>query len=224
MTPFWQSKPPIYLGRARRESLHAQAPHRAGDGLASGHRVNLLERYDYPIAWRHFDAALVVAVNHWSPLAGFPELGLLQNLVRDWLAAERPRATPQASSDGAWARKLSYLRGLLVAEAHHGLLGLEQPLSREAVMAMAADACAHQWRVQGSSRTPLGDWDAEGFVDGYLDLAALSPATPEAIRAFARSDRMRISLEEARIGYAALGAVRGGALVSLAGLLEPAGR
>lgn len=48
MTPFWQSKPPIYLGRARRESLHAQAPHRAGDGLVSGHRVNLLERYDYP--------------------------------------------------------------------------------------------------------------------------------------------------------------------------------
>lgn len=50
MTPFWQSKPPIYLGRARRESLHAQAPHRAGDGLASGHRVNLLERYDYPFS------------------------------------------------------------------------------------------------------------------------------------------------------------------------------
>ena len=49
MTPFWQSKPPIYLGRARRESLHAQAPHRAGDGLVSGHRVNLLERYDYPV-------------------------------------------------------------------------------------------------------------------------------------------------------------------------------
>jgi len=49
VTPFWQSKPPIYLGRARRESLHAQAPHRAGDGLASGHRVNLLERYDYPV-------------------------------------------------------------------------------------------------------------------------------------------------------------------------------
>jgi hypothetical protein len=48
VTPFWQSKPPIYLGRARRESLHAQEPHRAGDGLASGHRVNLLERYDYP--------------------------------------------------------------------------------------------------------------------------------------------------------------------------------
>jgi hypothetical protein len=49
VTPFWQSKPPIYLGRARRESLHAQAPHRAGDGLVSGHRVNLLERYDYPL-------------------------------------------------------------------------------------------------------------------------------------------------------------------------------
>lgn len=49
VTSFWQSKPPIYLGRARRRSLHAQAPHRAGDGLVSGHRVNLLERYDNPI-------------------------------------------------------------------------------------------------------------------------------------------------------------------------------
>ena len=44
------SKPPIYLGRARLESLPARAPHRAGDGVASGHRVNLLERYDYPDA------------------------------------------------------------------------------------------------------------------------------------------------------------------------------
>ena len=49
VTPFWKSKPTIYLGRAWRESLHAQARHRAGDGLASGHRVNLLERYDYPL-------------------------------------------------------------------------------------------------------------------------------------------------------------------------------
>jgi len=63
VTPFWQSKPPIYLGRARRESLHAQAPHRAGDGLASGHRVNLLERYDYPFFnLSHSDGRALVAV------------------------------------------------------------------------------------------------------------------------------------------------------------------
>ena len=48
VTPFGQSKPPIYLGRAKRESLPSQAHHRAGSGLASGHRVNSLERYDYP--------------------------------------------------------------------------------------------------------------------------------------------------------------------------------
>ena len=63
MTPFGQSKPPIYLGRARRESLHAQAPHRAGDGLASGHRVNLLERYDCPN-----DAARLAATIKALPL------------------------------------------------------------------------------------------------------------------------------------------------------------
>lgn len=48
MTPFGQSKPPIYLGQARPESLPTQALYRAIDGLVSGHRVNLPERYDYP--------------------------------------------------------------------------------------------------------------------------------------------------------------------------------
>ena len=48
MTPFGQSKPPIYLRRARREPLPARWPARARDGLVSGNRVNLLERYDYP--------------------------------------------------------------------------------------------------------------------------------------------------------------------------------
>jgi hypothetical protein len=48
VTPFGQSKPPIYLGRARHETLPARWPPRARDGLVNGHRVNLLERYDYP--------------------------------------------------------------------------------------------------------------------------------------------------------------------------------
>jgi hypothetical protein len=49
VTPFGQSKPPIYLRRARREPLPARWPARARDGLVSGNRVNLLERYDYPL-------------------------------------------------------------------------------------------------------------------------------------------------------------------------------
>jgi CubicO group peptidase (beta-lactamase class C family) len=186
------------------------------------------------IAWRQLDAALVVAVNHWSPLAGFPELGLLQNLVRDWLLAERPRRrpvpVPAPAADAAWAWTLSYLRGLLVAEAHHGVLGLAPPLSREAITALANSACGHHWHRRAASLHPataedeLAEWDANAFVEGYLDLAALEAPTPEAIRAFAQSPRMRISLDQARRGYADLGAVRGGALVSLAGLLEPAAR
>jgi hypothetical protein len=48
VAPFGQSKPPIYLRRVLRESLPARWPARARDGLVSGNRVNLLERYDYP--------------------------------------------------------------------------------------------------------------------------------------------------------------------------------
>ena len=48
MSPFGESKPPIYLGRARRKSLSARAPIHGSGCVARGNRVNLLERYDYP--------------------------------------------------------------------------------------------------------------------------------------------------------------------------------
>lgn len=50
MSPFGESKPPIYLGRARRKSLSARAPIHGSGCVARGNRVNLLERYDYPIS------------------------------------------------------------------------------------------------------------------------------------------------------------------------------
>jgi hypothetical protein len=59
VTPFGQSKPPIYLGQARPESLPAQAPYRAVYGLGSGHRVNLLERYDYPMTRKTSPCSMV---------------------------------------------------------------------------------------------------------------------------------------------------------------------
>lgn len=49
MSPFGESKPPIYLGRARRKSLSARAPIHGSGCVARGNRVNLLERYDYPL-------------------------------------------------------------------------------------------------------------------------------------------------------------------------------
>lgn len=49
VTPFGQSKPPIYLCRARHESLPARWCPRARDGRVRGHLVNLLERSDYPV-------------------------------------------------------------------------------------------------------------------------------------------------------------------------------
>ncbi len=72
VTPFWKSKPPNYLGLARRESLPAQCCAWAGDGLASGHRVNLLERCEYPTADLAMEAGdeiaqarLQQASTHW---------------------------------------------------------------------------------------------------------------------------------------------------------------
>ena len=48
VTPFWELKTHIYLGRSPRESPSARAPTELTSGLAEGTRVNLPERYDYP--------------------------------------------------------------------------------------------------------------------------------------------------------------------------------
>ena len=72
MTPFGQSKPPIYLGQAGRESLPARVPHRAGAGLTSGDRVNLLERYDYP---RERDMLVTLIEDYENEHHGFGPVG-----------------------------------------------------------------------------------------------------------------------------------------------------
>lgn len=113
MTPFWQSKPPIYLGRARRESLHAQAPHRAGDGLASGHRVNLLERYDYPLTR---DGRFEMVSRAFCELFGFKR----EDIVGQRTFAIHPseeaydalsaRARPAFMRDGAFSGEVELVR------------------------------------------------------------------------------------------------------------------
>ena len=88
MTPFGKSKPPIYLGRAPRESLPARAPNRAGYSLVSGHRVNLLERYDYPLSdygQRSHELQFVGGVGAVSYVAGlftFKDDGFTDNPQR----------------------------------------------------------------------------------------------------------------------------------------------
>lgn len=94
MTPFWQSKPPIYLGRARRESLHAQAPHRAGDGLVSGHRVNLLERYDYP--WKDVPWKLKVPGNGNRRARETPVAPWAGQLLRQWITTRAEIGLPSS--------------------------------------------------------------------------------------------------------------------------------
>ncbi|GCL65593.1 hypothetical protein AQPW35_46740 [Rubrivivax pictus] len=121
VTPFWQSKPPIYLGRARRESLHAQAPHRAGDGLVSGHRVNLLERYDNPKFTKGFDDAMKVnrmSLEDGSKATGIPVAKLRQ--AADWAyktkaSGHRPRTFHAYEKGIIWGNDNYVIQSALVS-------------------------------------------------------------------------------------------------------------
>jgi CubicO group peptidase (beta-lactamase class C family) len=167
------------------------------------------------IAWPEYDTALVVAVNRWSALANGrddPVIDQVVTFVENWLKAE-PARLPVLPKIENLAWKASYLRGLLYAESYGFTIGVPQRLSEADARRIAMTTAV------GNSLEFPPVWDVEGFVSGVLDFNRLE-WTGVAIRSFAQSPRMRITLAEAREIYPLIGAGPG-TLASLAGLLTP---
>jgi hypothetical protein len=79
-------------------------------------------------------------------------------------------------------------------------LGITQPISPAKVEAMAGGA---QIRYDGENGEPL--WDPDGLRAGLADMLDVEPM-PQAIEAFLRSDRVRVSLGELELLHVELGA------------------
>jgi len=106
------------------------------------------------------------------------------------------RKAPAAKS---WAWKTSYVAGLIMVENMKGRLGIQSPLTPSMIDAMATGT-----RMSPEARGDPALWDADGFGAGVSDMLKVE-MTPEAVRAFLESDRMRIAPEELDILYREIG-------------------
>ncbi len=163
------------------------------------------------IAWPEYDTAVVFALNNWGILSADASNRQLEAFIETWLRSESPvcPALPTDIDNLAW--KSSYLRGLLFLESYRYTIGIPDKLDMAEVERVATEAVTQTW----SEADAL--WNSEAFVAGVRDMNAVTP-TSEAIHAFAKSNRMRIALEEARriIPHLGLGAK---SMANLAGLL-----
>ena len=162
-------------------------------------------------AWPAYDTAVVYAFNEW-PISGNDKnyYKMIDDFIETVLASEQPvrPATPTDIDNLAW--KLSYLRGVIFTESYY-TIGLLEKIDMDDVKRVAREAQPVEW---GSGDQLL--WDEDAFMKGVKDMRAVKP-TAAAIHAFAKSDKFKISLKEARMMLPLLG---GPSYVgSLAGLL-----
>jgi len=141
------------------------------------------------LAFPDQDFALVVATNHW-PMndTRYHETTLIVQFITKWLQSEKSnlhRIQPVHS----WAWKTSYVIGLMMGDRLQGGLGIDNPLTPEAIEAMA----------RGTRVAPEVDsnslWDEDGFRVGVEDILQVE-RTPDAIRSFMESDRLKVAPEE----------------------------
>ena len=135
---------------------------------------------------------------------------MIDNFIETVLASEQPvrPATPTDIDNLAW--KLSYLRGVIFTESYY-TIGLLEKIDMDDVKRVAREAQPVEW---GSGDQLL--WDEDAFMKGVKDMRAVKPMAA-AIHAFAKSDKFKISLKEARMMLPLLGGPS--YLGSLAGLL-----
>ncbi len=142
------------------------------------------------------DVAVAIATNHWrlpNDALG-SETTLIEDFISSWVQNDDHRPEPDTSVT-SWAWKTSYVAGLLLADNLAGQLGNPDPVTEPMIDAMVAGA-----RASGRIPGRQDGWDADGFRAGLHDLLKLVQV-PDSIRAFAASDRLRVSRAELdRIG------------------------
>lgn len=144
------------------------------------------------IVWPEYDTAVVYAFNEWSATLQKDYYALVDTVIETLLKSELPKKpAPTHPKIERLAWKASYLRGLLFVEAYRFGLGVPEQLD----VAIAERIACEAQEVGGSSGDSL-PWDPLGFVEGVNDMNAVE-ASAAAIHAFAQTEAMRITMDEA---------------------------
>lgn len=156
------------------------------------------------------ETAFVVAENTWTPMSNRSAVDRVTDFIDGWLKTETPAAraelrrntlaklaesapkpiAPPSVANLDW--KLSYLRGLLFADSYYQGIETPERLTKAQVEDLARRTATDVLRD--------AHWDSSAFIAGVMDMATVQPSV-QAVRGFAASTRMRISLAEAQALY-----------------------
>lgn len=121
---------------------------------------------NWGIAWPNFDTAVVYATNNWAVPEIAPDITMLRSFIEHWLLVDA--AVPEVAerrSGADWARRVSYVRGVLFTAAFNYAIAIPTPVSDEQIE-RAADAA-----ILNPDRAATQDnWDRDAFVHGARDL------------------------------------------------------
>jgi hypothetical protein len=146
-------------------------------------------------AYPELGFAVAIATNRWdmvlySDATWRTPPDLVAEFIASWVEREQA-GTLRAVAPASWAWKTSYVLGLVMAEQLKGLLSIQAPVTAEMVETMAR---------QGEEFTPgIGGqrtWDPAGFRAGMEDMLAASPLSMANVRAFLKSEKLRVLPEE----------------------------
>ncbi len=165
------------------------------------------------VGWPKYDAGMVIGINEWNlPQTSVASWLLVQEFVEAWLDSAASHAEPHAQT-ADWAWKTSYVRGLVLGSSVNYAIGVPQRISPETARALAKYTV-----LDPSASAEQTNWNAEAFEQGVADINQVE-VDAAAIEAFAKSKRMKVTLEEARQIYRELGGGAGNPH-SMAGVLE----
>jgi CubicO group peptidase (beta-lactamase class C family) len=151
------------------------------------------------LAYPNQDFAVAVFTNQWPIRAGrYADALTISNFISEWL--EREAKSPGVvRPEKSWTWKTSYVAGLIMVEQLKGYIGIPQPMTTEAIEAMARGGALP------AAENGVATWDEDGFRTGVADLLTLKEFTPKEINGFLKSDRLKVLPEELELLHRELG-------------------
>lgn len=138
-------------------------------------------------AYPHQDFAIVAFTNRWDMMRwNHPGQEIVPGLVADFVSGWLRRAT--RCPGRTWAWKAAYVMGFMLAERCNGLLGIDVPLTADAMVSMIPAAA-------GPGRALGAVWDVDGFRAGAAAMSEVAGDAPS-IERFVRSAEFPVAQHE----------------------------
>ena len=156
--------------------------------------------HNWGIAWPNFDTAVVYATNNWAVPDLVPDVTMVRNFIENWLLYDSTvPAVVERGSGADWAKKVSYVRGVLFTAAFNYAIAIPTPVSDDQIQRAANGALQNP----DLAATRSNDWDSEAFIQGARDLREHGTDTA-AVSSFL-DENPAISRDEFRRAYLELG-------------------